>query len=399
MNWAARLVDRRGRTILLAFAVLLALGFAGAAHVRFDTSLDSLGLRNSAVQTVEEKIERVFGRRGEPLFVVARAPGEDQLVIDFDALERQGKRWRAADRVGSFSYLGMLLPPPYLQREALTRLSAEGLTGKLGGPDLANNVRNEMGRQGMVADASLDAYATRIARALASSEVIGLQEFSQAQNPRATYYYNPEQKAIAAHLTPPGPRWDRATVSALTEDVRRLGTDFRLVGPSTFLEEIKATILWEVGTAVLLTFAANLLIVWYHFKRWSRVWLVMLPVTAGTILTVGTMGIIGMRFNFFNVAGIGLIFGFGVDYGIYLMQAHIEKGSERASTAVRSTGANIVLCAVTTIASCGSLITTHYRGLASVGAILCLGALFCLASTLLLLPALLARSRNASSQP
>ena len=150
---------------------------------------------------------------------------------------------------------------------------------------------------------------------------------------------------------------------------------------------------------MLLTFAANLLIVWYHFKRWSRVWLVMLPVTAGTILTVGTMGIIGMRFNFFNVAGIGLIFGFGVDYGIYLMQAHIEKGSERASTAVRSTGANIVLCAVTTIASCGSLITTHYRGLASVGAILCLGALFCLASTLLLLQALLARSRNASSQP
>jgi predicted RND superfamily exporter protein len=178
----------------------------------------------------------------------------------------------------------------------------------------------------------------------------------------------------------------------------RLGADFRLVGPPVFLEEIQTTILWEAGIAALLSFAANLLIVWLHFKRWRRVWLVMLPVTAGTLFTVGAMGLFGMRFNFFNVAGIALIFGFGVDYGIYLMQAHLEGGGGGAD-AVRSTGANIVLCAVTTIASCGSLVTTHYRGLASVGAILSLGALFCLVSTLLLLPALLTPVRKVNAEP
>ncbi|HSB78882.1 MAG TPA: MMPL family transporter [Candidatus Methylomirabilis sp.] len=399
VNWAARLVDRRGRTLVLGFSVLLALGFAGAMRLRFDTSVESMGVRHSAVQSVEEKIEQVLGRRGEPLFVVGRADGEDRLASDFDDLERQGERWRADGRVGSFSSLGMLLPPPYLQREALTRLSAEGLMGKISGPDLANTVRKEMDRQGMVADASLEAYATRIARALAEREVVSPQQFSQAQNPRAMYFYNSGRTAIAAHLTPPGPRWDRAGVLALAEDVRRLGKDFRLVGPAIFLDEIKTTILWEAGAAVMLTFAANLLIVWYHFRRWGRVWPVMLPVTAGTILTLGAMGILGMQFNFFNVAGIALIFGFGVDYGIYLMQADTEIGSGKASSAVRSTGGNIVLCAVTTMASSGSLITTHYRGLASVGAVLCLGALFCLVSTLLLLPALLASSRTVSSQP
>jgi uncharacterized protein len=48
-----------------------------------------------------------------------------------------------------------------------------------------------------------------------------------------------------------------------------------------------------------------------------------------------------------------------------------------------------VLCAATTLASCGSLITSHYRGLASIGAVLCLGALFCLGAAMLLLPACL----------
>ncbi|MBS1116481.1 MAG: hypothetical protein H6Q87_865, partial [candidate division NC10 bacterium] len=56
---------------------------------------------------------------------------------------------------------------------------------------------------------------------------------------------------------------------------------------------------------------------------------------------------------------------------------------------------SIVLCAATTLVSCGSLVTSHYRGLASIGAVLCLGALFCLCAALLLLPACLA-PRTAS---
>jgi predicted RND superfamily exporter protein len=123
----------------------------------------------------------------------------------------------------------------------------------------------------------------------------------------------------------------------------------------------------------------------------------MLPVAVGTLLTVGTMGVLGLPFNFFNVAGIALIFGFGVDYGIYLMQSYIERasGAGGGTVAVRTVGAAIVLCAATTLASCGSLITSHYRGLASIGAVLCLGALFCLLATLLLLPALLAPRKTA----
>jgi len=396
-HWAARLVERNRRALLAGFAALLALGVAGAVQVRFDATLDSLGLRESAVQAEEEKIQRVLGRRGEPLFVVARASTEEQLALHFDALERQGEQWRASASVGSFSSAGMFVPPPYRQREVLARLSAEGLAGAFTGPDLAALIGTETRRQGLVADSSLEAYAAGIARALASREVVGLQALSRTQDARGAYYYNPDRRGIAAHLTSPGPGWNRATLSAVEADVRRLGADFRLVGPAIFLDEIRGTILWEAGIAVLLSFVANLIIVRLHFRSWRRVWLVMLPVTVGTILTVGTMGIVGLRFNFFNVAGIALIFGFGVDYGIYLVQAHLEEGSRAGSNAVRSVGGSIVLCAVTTLVSCGSLITTHYRGLASIGAVLCLGAVFCLASTILLLPALVTASGKAGN--
>jgi len=398
-RWAARLVARKGQLLVVSFAVLLAFGAVSATRVRFDTSLESLGLRESAVQAEEERIGRVFGKRGEPLFVVARAPGEEQLARDFDELERQGERWRAEGRVGALSSPGMLLPPPSLQREALARLAAEGLAGRVTGPTLAGQIREEMSRQGLVADASLQSYAAGIARALAAQDIVGLAVLSQANDPRIPYYFNSDRRAIAAHLTSPGPRWDTSGVAALEEDVRRLGPDFRLVGPAMFLDEIRRTVLGEVGIAVVLSFVANLLIVRLHFRSWRRVCLVMIPVTAGTILTVGAMGVLGLRFNFFNVAGIALIFGFGVDYGIYLMQAYLEEGSGRGADAVRAVGGSVVLCAATTVVSCGSLVTTHYRGLASIGAVLSLGAVFCLLATLLFLPALLAPSVKESRTP
>jgi predicted exporter len=390
-TWAARLVDGRRKHIVAGFAVLLAVSAVAATLVGFDASLESVGLRDSAVQMVEERIGQVLGRRGEPLFVVARAKDDDGLLRDFDALERQGERWRSESVVGGVSSLGMLLPPPSVQREVLTRLSATGLGTGGDGAKLAETLRVQMDRQGLVPDASLDAYAAGIARAVAARDVVGPREYAQTQDPRAGYYYNSTARALVAHLAPPGPRWGQATLAALKEDVSTLGSDFRLVGPAIFLGEIRRAIIWEAGLAVVLSFAANLVILRIHFVTWRRVWLVMLPVTVGTVLTVGAMGILRLSFNFFNVAGIALIFGFGVDYGIYLMQAHVEEASDASAgpEAVRAVGGSIVLCAATTLASCGSLITSHYRGLASIGAVLCLGALFCLVATLLFLPVFL----------
>jgi predicted RND superfamily exporter protein len=396
-HWAARWVQRRPAVALVGFAALVVGGVGGATALRFDASLESVGLRESAVQEVEGRIAQVIGRQGDPLFVVARSADEARLSGDFDALERTAERWRVAGVVGGVSSLGTLLPAPARQRAAMANLDALGLPGRLTGRELAATLRAEMDRQGLVADAAIDRYADAIEQALARREVVGPREYAQAGDPRAAHYYNPAARALAAHVSPPASGWTPDLLSRLGADVRGLGAAFRLVGPALFLVEIRDTILWEAGLAVALSFLANLLVLRMHFLQWRRVWLVMLPVTAGTVLTVGAMGTLGMPFNFFNVAGIALIFGFGVDYGIYFMQAFVESpaGPERVANTLRTVGGSIVLCAATTLASCGSLITSHYRGLASIGAVLCLGALACLAATLFLLPSVLER-RHAS---
>ena len=54
---------------------------------------------------------------------------------------------------------------------------------------------------------------------------------------------------------------------------------------------------------------------------------------------------------------IALIFGFGVDYGIYMMQSEAEDDAG----SLRSVGGTVALCSLTTVASCGSLMTSFFE--------------------------------------
>lgn len=384
-----RLVERRATAVIAVSSLLLVLGAASASRVRFDTNPESLGLAASAAREADRKIGERLGRRGEPLAVIVRASDEERLMDDFDLLEWRARNWRPRGLVAAFSSPALLLPPPFAQRETREAIATAGLADRFTGPSLAKAIEEEMDLQGLVPDPSTATYAAKVAEALARVDSVRLADLARSGDPRTAYFYNPARHAIAAHLSPPGGRWDRSVIAALREEIEGMGPDFRLIGASLIFDDIRSTILWEVGAAILLSFVANILIVRLHFPSWRDVSLVMLPVTAGTLLTIGTTGALGIAFNFFNVAAIGLIFGMGVDYGIYIMQARDEeKGG--LSSAVRRMGGNVMLCALTTFASCGSLATSHFLGIASIGSVLSLGILYCLCASLLLLPALMA---------
>ena len=390
-GWAERLVEGRSGTVVAVFSVLLLLSALGSARTRFDAGIEAIGPVDSKVERVQRVIDEKFGRRGEPLFLVARADGDRRLAADFDSLDLQGERWMRAGRVETFSSPAMLVPPPRFQKETRRLLSDAGLPGRYDVAGLGNAIRREMEKQGMVPGDGLASYAAGIVHALDGDGVVDLPGFARSGDPRATYFFNGPRHAIAAHLTPPGGRWGRGALAAMKEDVRALGPDFALTGPPLIFEEIRSSIVWESTLATLIAFAANWILVWLHFRRLRDTALVMLPVTAGSLLTVGAMGAVGIPFNFFNVAGIALLFGFGVDYGIYYMQSHRESLAGGAVVALRRSGGGISLCSVTTLASCGSIVFSHFRGLASIGAVLCLGAVSCVLSTILLLPSLIDR--------
>src|SRR3972149_6445568 len=120
-----------------------------------------------------------------------------------------------------------------------------------------------------------------------------------------------------------------------------------------------------------------------------RTGLVLIPLFIGFTLALGFMGMTGMKFNYINIGAITLLFGIGVDYGVYIMQDYLESRQGSTEASVKHAGRTVIMCAMTTIAGFGSLMTMEYQGMATLGIVLTAGVAACLLCALFFLPALI----------
>jgi uncharacterized protein len=124
--------------------------------------------------------------------------------------------------------------------------------------------------------------------------------------------------------------------------------------------------------------------------------LVLLPLLAAGIVMCGVMVVLDLKFNFANVICLPLLLGIGVDNGVHIVHRMRPGGSVQAGFLSTSTSRAIILSAVTTVCSFGSLAWSVHPGTASMGQVLSIGLVAMVITTLLLLPAMLSARQRVS---
>jgi len=174
------------------------------------------------------------------------------------------------------------------------------------------------------------------------------------------------------------------------------------VAPDSFGE---ALMILESGRAVVSAFrealtlagVAIVVLLFALWRSWRDTALVVVGLGAATLLTVASAVLLGIPFNFANVIVIPLLLGLGVDTGIHLVQRARSEWPADGNLLATSTAGAVVLSALTTLASFGTLGFSSHGGMASLGRLLALGLTLILASNLILLPAMVAlRKRPAA---
>ncbi len=113
----------------------------------------------------------------------------------------------------------------------------------------------------------------------------------------------------------------------------------------------------------------------------------LLALTMGLVFVAltGAMTLLGMNWNFFNLAAILLLLGTGIDYSILFILALRANGGD-VPDARRQLGLVIVLCAAAAAAGFGSIAWANNLGLASLGKTCALGLVLDALITVFLLP-------------
>ncbi len=395
----------RPLAVLALGGAVTAAAAVAALGLRFEDSVRAMRPAGTPGTQVWEEVATRFGSGFEQMSLVVTAPSLEEALEVSHRAAAGARRLVEEGVLLEIDGIHRVIPPPAQQEAALAWLAA----GR-GGPLDPTRVEDVFGRALAAAGLRREAFAPGLAlfrEAVSRRQPVGVEDFersSQARRLLARYLVEvPEGWRSAVYLYPPGRLWSRRPPPQAVELAASLGPRVELTGANVVSEYLRRQVLRDAALASLLGLALVLVLLWLDFRTLRHSLLAMLPLAVGMLWMLGGMAALGQPMNFMNIFVTTMIIGIGVDYGIHMVHRYRESAGQpapRRAAGLVQTGEAVALAALTTIIGFGSLATSHYPGLRSMGWVAALGAASTALVALTLLPAVLrlrlARASRAS---
>jgi predicted RND superfamily exporter protein len=184
--------------------------------------------------------------------------------------------------------------------------------------------------------------------------------------------------AALAAVRPTNPR-ERAWVEAVCDESTAVAS---LGSLGTALNERIRVDLARVFLPMLGVLVVMLALV---FRSWRDLLLALLALLFAAAVLVLATSWTPLAWNSFNVCGLPLVFGTGLDYGIHMILALRRNGGDLAATR-SGIGRALLFCGGSSAIGFGSLATASAHGLASLGLVCAVGILANMAAAIWLIP-------------
>ncbi len=268
--------------------------------------------------------------------------GGEPPVVTANGLDQLRAALRARPRPGSAGLL-----------ESLDRLAAAG-------PETMARVERDI----------LAFWPATLARLKASLAPDPAPTLADLPRPLLDRHLAPDGR-IRVEVVPKEDLRDAAARARFIAAVRSVAPE--AAGPVMNLADSGVVIERAMLTATATALAACGLLLFAVDRNLWRTLATLLPILAACLLTLGGSVLLQIPFNYANVLALPMLIGAGIDSAIHMAAHSGEDGSAPTGPTPRA----ILVTALTTITSFGSLVLSDHRGVASIGALL----LVALAST------------------
>jgi uncharacterized protein len=370
-------IVRRRRALLIASAVATcALGLA-ATRLRINPTLDRLRSTTPAA-LLEATIGPMFGLPNDVYVVLDEGPSLEPLL---ETNERLAAKIAEEAPDLSFQPASRLLPSAAAQAQTATAIARSHLT-----PDA---VRASLDRARSAADftpGAFDPFADRLPHLLDGS----------ARLTYDGYVAHGLGDVVDRFVVRDGSRWTLATYVFPTssDQVARVQRSVGAVDPSATLtgltlvnRELARSFLPQFIKGLAIGTAIVIALVVAAFRGWQLSVYALLPTAIGLVWAAGVLAIAGVELDLFAVFAVVTFVGIGVDYGIHLVHRYQERGDAARATA--ELAPVILVAAAITMLGYGTLVTSSYPPLQSMGVVSVVSTITLAAASVFTLPALL----------
>lgn len=128
-------------------------------------------------------------------------------------------------------------------------------------------------------------------------------------------------------------------------------------------------------------------LVFVGFRSLRDTALAMVPTALGLVWSAGILALLRIELDLFSVFALLMAIGIGVDYSIHVLHRHNGDPARDITASLARVAPAILLAGVTTLIGFGSLVTSSYPPLASLGIVASTTILTCLLTSVVVLPA------------
>jgi len=377
-NWIAR---RRGAVLGLSAVLTIALGLA-AVRIRINPTLDRLRSTTPAAQ-LETQIGPLFGLPSDVYVVVAEGTDLERLL---ETNERLSARLTADLPQLRFESPSRLLPSTATQSARAATIARTGLS--------SDGVRAALDRAraaGDFAPGAFEPFAARLPGLLDRRERLsydgyvshGLGDLIDRLIARDGRTWT-----LATYVFPSNAD-ESARVQTIVQDVDGSQT---LTGLPLVNRELARGFLPQFVKGLVVGTVIVILLVIAAFRNWRLSLYALLPTAIGLIWAAGLLALARVELDLFAVFAVVTFVGVGVDYGIHLVHRFRERGDAVRATA--ELAPVILVAAAITLLGYGTLVTSSYPPLQSMGIVSVVSTLTLAAASVFTLPALLLPARG-----
>ncbi|MEN3337083.1 MAG: uncharacterized protein V7647_759 [Acidobacteriota bacterium] len=367
---------------IVACAAVITIGLGAAAtRLRINPSLDRLRSATGAA-AVEQRIASAFGLPGDVYVVLAEGRDLETLLT---ANEQLVRRLRA-------EVPGVPVQPPttLLPSDAAQSARARAVRAAALSPAVVQARLSDAARIAGFRPEAFAPFEARLPRLLNTEQRLTY----------AGYLSHGFRDLIARFVNDNGGAWtlatyvyprtaqEAATVSAVVQEDRSA----TLTGLPVVNAELGRRFLPQFLRGLLVGTIAVVIMIATAFREWRLSTLALLPTAVGLVWTAGLLGIARVELDLFAVFTVVTFVGIGVDYGIHLVHHYREHLD--AARAVEELAPVILVAALMTLLGYGTLVTSSYPPLRSIGLVSVVSVVALAAASVLVLPALLVWSRR-----
>jgi predicted RND superfamily exporter protein len=392
--WPA--VKHPRRVVWFSLVLLATLGIA-SLKISFDDDLRSLRPQQAGRMAVEKEVESILGGASGYVLLVMQGKDEETLLNQAWRLDQALATLQGADRLSHYRSILSYWPAPESQRLALDFYQRHA--GELNPDRIEATFKKALQENGFQFLPEYTSYLNWLRTLVNPKGGVDRQTFERAHLEQLLDLFLVGQGPNRKLLTFVYPRqglWDKKDLASLSMDLRKTaleiglnGSEWRLAGWPILTERLKGLVWRDLADSLILAGAAIAVALLLALRNPFSAALAAIPLVGGIVAMLGIMALLSIKFNYANFIVLPLIVGIGIDDGIHIVHRWRQEADGNLTKILNQIGRAIVLTSLTTIMGFGSLVSSHYPGLRSIGWVTALGIITCLLAALLLLPAVL----------